>query len=169
MNLVSGLVGNRHRRFWVAFVSGVIAYLAATPLPHDVRALVGGDVFFVVYIGLAVHLAKEMTPAVLRRHSGAADEGAVVIFLVTAFAIVISLVSIFSLINRSDGGVGWLLFAAIVSIPLGWITTHTVASLHYAHLYYARNEAGADAGGIDFPGTPEPGSATFSTSGSSSE
>lgn len=161
MSVLDGFFGSRHRRFWVAFAGGIAAYAAATPLPHDLRALVGGDVFFFVYLALVVHLARALTPDVLRKHAAVADEGAFMIFLVTTFAITISLLSIFSLINRAGSDERWLALAAIVSVPLGWVATHTVASLHYAHLFYARDAAGEDVGGIDFPGTPEPGISDF--------
>ena len=45
----------------------------------------------------------------------------------------------------------------MASIPLGWLTLHTVASFHYANLFYALDAGGGEAGGLDFPGTPEPG------------
>ena len=34
---------------------------------------------------------------------------------------------------------------------------HTLAAFHYANLFYAPAPDGVEAGGLDFPGTPEPG------------
>ena len=34
---------------------------------------------------------------------------------------------------------------------------HTLAAFHYANLFYAPAPAAARRGGLDFPGTPEPG------------
>jgi uncharacterized membrane protein len=47
-----------------------------------------------------------------------------------------------------------------VSVPLGWLTLHTVIAFHYAHLYYAagppKGGARTDARGLGFPGAEEP-------------
>jgi uncharacterized membrane protein len=47
---------------------------------------------------------------------------------------------------------------AIASVLLGWLTLHTIAAFHYAHLYYAKavSSRGQDAGGLEFPDTNEP-------------
>ena len=46
---------------------------------------------------------------------------------------------------------------AVAGVPLGWLTLHTLAAFHYANLYYAPRPGGREAGGLDFPGTKEPG------------
>jgi hypothetical protein len=45
---------------------------------------------------------------------------------------------------------------AAAAVPLGWLTLHAMVAFHYAHLYYAPAASG-DAGGLEFPRTPEPG------------
>ena len=41
------------------------------------------------------------------------------------------------------------------TLVLSWVFSNTIYTLHYAHLYY-RARHGSDAGGLDFPKTPEP-------------
>lgn len=43
----------------------------------------------------------------------------------------------------------------VVTLVLAWLFSNVVYALHYAHLYYSRDD-GKDAGGIDFPGDEEP-------------
>jgi uncharacterized membrane protein len=71
-------------------------------------------------------------------------------------AVVTSLVAIYLLVSapgpiRAAAGL-----TAVAGIPLGWLTLHTMASFHYANLFYARRD-GVEARGLDFPGTDEPG------------
>lgn len=76
----------------------------------------------------------------------------------TVIASALSLGAIFTLVNREEAA-GLPLILAISSIPLGWVTLHTVMAFHYAHLYYTPLGSGAkrgDSGGLEFPGTREP-------------
>ena len=63
--------------------------------------------------------------------------------------------AIFLLLRRVEE-VGSGLLLAVASIPLGWLMLHTLAAFHYANLFYAPAPGGGEAGGLDFPGTPEP-------------
>lgn len=51
----------------------------------------------------------------------------------------------------------------VVTLLLIWLFANAVYTLHYAHDYYTPHpeQRGKDCGGIDFPGTPEPGYADF--------
>ncbi len=52
---------------------------------------------------------------------------------------------------------GLLTVACAVAVLGGWAVTHLSFALQYAFLYYRSDPPG----GLDFPGTPEPGSAEF--------
>jgi len=43
----------------------------------------------------------------------------------------------------------------IATLVLAWVFSNTVYALHYAHLFYLDAD-GRDAGGLDFPDTPQP-------------
>jgi len=71
-------------------------------------------------------------------------------------AATVAVVSLFQALNHS-GETVWTLLLAFGSVIFGWLTIHTMTALHYAHLYYSRDEAaGKDQGGLDFPDTPTP-------------
>ena len=98
----------------------------------------------------------------MRRRASVADEGIPLIVLLALAAVVLSLAAIFALLAGEGRPDPWDLPLAIASVPLGWLTLHTIAAFHYAHLYYAtEGEDVRDAGGLDFPGTREPGAWDF--------
>jgi uncharacterized membrane protein len=44
----------------------------------------------------------------------------------------------------------------VATLCLCWTFTNLVYALHYAHLFYTRDRAGHDSGGLKFPDTEEP-------------
>lgn len=151
-----------HGRFYCAALAGLALWLAAWALQWPLPPLVGGDTFFLIYLALMVRFALRITPDGLRRRAGIEDEGIPLIVLLALAAVVLSLVSIFALLARDGTPDPLELSLAIASVPLGWSTLHTIAAFHYAHLFYATaGEDAGDAGGLDFPGTKEPGAWDF--------
>jgi uncharacterized membrane protein len=149
----------RHARFYVALAVG-LAVLAATIAmgfgSKALRTLLAGNAFFLAYLVLTALYLGRATAAHLRRAAVADDEGLPLILLLTAVAVALSVGAIFLLLRDAGeaatrGGV-----LAVAGVPLGWLTLHTLAAFHYARLYYAP-AAGRDSGGLEFPGTAEPG------------
>src|SRR5262249_590036 len=70
------------------------------------------------------------------------------------------LAALFSLLAGQERPATRFLVLAILSVLLGWFTLHTVVAFRYAHLYYSRGLATEgdprDAGGLEFPGNPQP-------------
>jgi uncharacterized membrane protein len=88
----------------------------------------------------------------------------ILIVIITIAAIALSVTTMVSLLNAKGRPDALTLVLAIASVPLGWLTLHTVAAFHYAHLYYTRaagKGAGRDAAGLNFPDTEEPTSWDF--------
>lgn len=153
-----------HGRFYFAALSGLALWLAASAQHWAMPPLIGGNAFFLVYLALMLRFAAQITPDGLRKRAAVEDEGMPLIALLAIGAVVLSLVSIFALLARDPDP--WELSLAIASVPLGWLTLHTIAAFHYSHLFYAADDpdAGADAdcaGGLDFSGTREPGAWDF--------
>lgn len=48
----------------------------------------------------------------------------------------------------------------LATLAIAWLFGNTVYALHYAHLFYTAR-GGKDAGGLDFPQTPEPDYSDF--------
>jgi uncharacterized membrane protein len=151
---------SRHARFYVALAVGLAALpiLAAAGIDSwALRIVLAGNGFFLVYLALTALFAGRATAEHLRATAAADDEGLPLIFLLAATAVALSIGAIFLLLRvageaESRGGV-----LAVAGVPLGWLTLHTVVAFHYARLYYAPAPGGGDLGGLDFPGTPEPG------------
>lgn len=142
----------RHGRFLSAFAIGaLLAFIARVQEISPVLSLLSGvNAFFLLYLGLMAMRIPALTPAELRRHSGAADEGVALILVLTALAVATSLTSIFLVLNAPESGTG-LQIAALIGVPLGWSALHVVVAFHYAHLHYRGSQPG-----MVFPGKGEP-------------
>jgi uncharacterized membrane protein len=149
-----------HARFYTAVLLGVIVWTATGMLVQPVRLMVAGDCFFGVYLVLMAVLATRATPDDMRRRASFEDEGIILIVLISLTAISLSIGSIFALLNEPERPDTFRLALAIASVPLGWLTLHTIAAFHYAHLYYSKALSSRGhrqtAGGLEFPDTSEP-------------
>lgn len=153
-----------HGRFYIAAFGGLALWLTAWTRHWPMPPLIGGDAFFLIYLALMLRFAVRITPDGLRRRAGVEDEGMPLIALLAFGAVVLSLASIFGMLARNPDP--WELSLAVASVPLGWLTLHTIAAFHYSHLFYAPDDTevrgeDAGAGGLDFPGTREPGAWDF--------
>jgi uncharacterized membrane protein len=156
---------HRHRNFILsailALVSGAVIRATGGVTLALPLVLIVADMFSALYLVLLLSQAAGLTPDVLRRHATDADEGLPLILLVAVGIVATSMTAIF-LVLAAPGGVsvagGGL---ALCSVPLGWAMLHSVFAFHYAREFYTPQEGegdGArDTGGLEFPGTPEPG------------
>jgi uncharacterized membrane protein len=124
------------------------------------RVVVAGDFFFAVYLASTAILALRATAEDMRKRASHADEGMTLVILLTLSAISLSLWAIFTLVGEGKRPDRLEFALSIASVPLGWLTLHTVAAFRYAHLYYTQVESAGeepeDTGGLAFPGTREP-------------
>ena len=158
----------RHGQFFAAALMGVAglaaAFLFSIPLPYTL----GANLFFVVYSGLILAELPSMTPKYLQAHARNADLPVFLIFAVTLMIVAVAVGSLFALMNaRRTPSTAELAFA-LASIPLGWFTIQAMASMHYAHIYWIRDDDASDegkhgkpAGGLDFPGKSPPNGPDF--------
>ena len=152
---------HRHIRFVISFAAslgagGLALWAGLSPI---LSLLIGANCCFALYLGLELWLAAARTPALLRQKAAEDDEGVPLILLLALATILISLSAIFRVVNA--GPESWVeAVLALTTIPLGWAVLHTLAAFHYAYLYYAAHQ-NADAAGIDFPATSEPGVTEF--------
>lgn len=159
-----------HRRvaFYVAAVAGVAAWLGGRWLAPGLDIIIGADTFFVFYLVLALAGMPRLTADFLKHRADSADQPVWIIFVVTLATAVVALVSLFILINRKESPGALALVLTLASVPLGWFTIHTMAALHYAHLYWqSPDRRTPSAGGknsrrgLQFPGDAEPGGWDF--------
>lgn len=149
-----------HAKFYFALIMGLLAALVGQSLPVPVRILVAGDCFFIAYLVVTGLLVLNAQADQMRRRSEYADEGIHIIILITLTGVALTLASIFMIFQEPSPAPIWHLVLVIVSLPLGWMTLHTVSALHYGHLYYQAkdntSDTGKDRGGLIFPDTSEP-------------
>lgn len=157
----------RHRRFLIAFGIGLLLGAASLllPLSRLDRMLVAADGFFVVYLWLMLRFTRRTEPDDLRAHAELSDEGLPLILALALGTVTLSLVSIFAILNAAAAP-PLEIALALASVPLGWAMLHMLSAFHYASLYYAPADpipsaTQRDSGGLDFPGTSEPGAWDF--------
>lgn len=149
----------RHFSFYLGAASGLAALLFGWSFGTDITPVIAANAFFAVYICTTLAMFKNLTPDYLRKHASSSDAPVWLIFLMTLFAVVAAMISLFLLINGRAAAEPLHLVIALVSVPLGWFTIHLMAAIHYAHLYWQPGHAAADKTarrGLEFPGTKDP-------------
>ena len=150
---------HHHRWFYTALIVAALVWLFSGVFLPTLRLFAAGDAFYLSYLILTVWLVVGMSPTEIRRRAEIDDEGMVFIAITTVVAVGFSLVSIFELLNQTDKPDVVRLVLSIGSAPLAWSVLHTVAAVHYAHMYYSDSDPGpgrADVGGLSFPDSNEP-------------
>ncbi len=148
---------SRHRRFLWAFAFGAALFAAVqfAPMSAALRALLGVNAFFVIYLALMLRFAQTASLDDLRQHAEQADEGLGFIFALAVMAVAVSLTAIVLVLTGPAVGI-WAQLLALSAAPLGWGMVHVLAGFHYAHLYF-RPEGKVARGGLVFPGKTAPG------------
>lgn len=148
---------SRHTRFLAAF--GIGALVSATALVQGMAAenalLAGANACFILYLALIFRVIRASGPVELRLHAGQSDEGVALILVFALMAVVASIAAIFLVLNTEEATLRARVLA-LASLPLGWLTVHVLAALHYAHLHYRDSYAG-----MVFPGRGEPDAMDF--------
>lgn len=149
-----------HVRFYLSAAVGAAVWAGAGALDPPIRLVAAGDGFFVAYLGSMAIFVRRATLASMRRRAAVDDEGIAVIVLMTLAVIGLSMGSIFTVVNQGAMADPWHSALLVANVPLGWFTLHTLAAMHYEHVYYGRAEEGEgkqrDEGGLAFPGTKDP-------------
>ena len=123
-------------QFAVSACIGVVALAIALVLRTPLAFSIGANAFFAAYTVIVVAQMPLLTGRYLSKNARATDQPALVIFAVTLIVVTVAISSLFHP-DQSRGQrapVELTLRAAVV--PLGWLTIHTMAALHYAHLYW---------------------------------
>ena len=151
------LKSSRHGRFLLAFGFGGLIGLAAwvQGVAPVFCILTAASAFFVTYLTMMLTLVRKCGPAELRRHADRDDEGVAIILVLAIAAVAVSAAAIYLVLGSPTSSIV-AKAAALLNVPLGWATVHTLAAFHYAYLYYR----GSDQS-LTFPGKGEPGAWDF--------
>jgi uncharacterized membrane protein len=157
MNWLTGSL-SRHGRFFSALACGLLTALATRLAGFDAPLLAGGDVFYLVFLGLCLTmLAGQKTPD-LKARAKTEDEGIVIVVLITLATAAYFCDGVFTALNRKHAVEMVSLAMAGIGTLAGWLTLHTVMAFHYADIHYFDDpDVVGDEGDLAFPGGGDPG------------
>lgn len=142
-----------------------IGLMAAMTLAwHQARAVPWGDALVMGFDLGALAFAVSLLPLTrdhgahdMRRHSAGNDANRGWVLAITALTTLTILAAIIGELPAAKQGNWFAIVKLVGTLTLSWVFTNLIFMLHYAHMHYARGPDGtADAGGFDFPSTPEP-------------
>jgi uncharacterized membrane protein len=152
-----------------------LAFLLLLPAAAwGIHAVFGGGWSAAVALGFdaaaALFLAS-LLPLVLRHEAeairgraAANDANRVIVLVISSVLTVVVMSAIAGELPGARAGDLAAIIGLILTLVLIWLFANSVYALHYAHEFYTAERAdGAprDRGGLDFPGTPEPGYRDF--------
>ncbi|HEX2759647.1 MAG TPA: hypothetical protein VHM27_03995, partial [Rhizomicrobium sp.] len=73
----------RHIRFYSALVCGIAAWAICRMFDNDAALLAGGDVFYLVFLGLCLVMIAGQKAADLKARAKTEDEGIAIVVLIT--------------------------------------------------------------------------------------
>ncbi|MCM2399399.1 DUF1345 domain-containing protein [Rhizobium sp. S95] len=157
-------IDRRHRPFVVALLLALVTLPITMPLVPGFTVEIAAIVFFLGYLLQIAHRMPVLTAAHFRASADSDDAPALTIIAVTLLVVAVAVISLFLALNHVAASTGWTLGLAFCSVILGWMTIHTMAAMHYAHIFWRPSTAGGKKthkGGMDFPDTEEPGGYEF--------
>ncbi|HSI39647.1 MAG TPA: DUF1345 domain-containing protein [Xanthobacteraceae bacterium] len=160
MTRAIGAIRARPWLFGAIALGAGIALLLPESLDLITRMLAGwcgGAAAFVLLVCTTMSARSQKS---LQTLAEALDDGAVPILILALFATAASFIAVaFELQGLERVAPEHRAFhigLAGATIILSWFFVQTVFSVHYAHVYYGDDEAGADRGGLDFGGDAPP-------------
>lgn len=155
--IFNSVISHRHGPFLAALALAAAAAFGVSILTFSLALETAAVTFFLSYLIMMAFRFPQLTQNYLRQHVETADEPAFVIIGVAVVTVAISFISLFIALNQPEGDRGGLQLAlTFVAIIAGWMTIHTMAAVHYAHLYWQPDPSTrmirAPHGGLEFPG-----------------
>ncbi|AQR75823.1 hypothetical protein BXU08_10480 [Sphingomonas sp. LM7] len=110
----------------------------------------GAALFLLSALPLLRHRSDDM-----RRSARRNDANRLLLLLITLAVSLVVLVAVASELMQGQSPDAGSIGLIVGTLALCWVFSNTIYALHYAHLFY-RDDNGSDAGGLEFPETPEP-------------
>lgn len=119
--------------------------------------MIGFDLAVLGFLASLVPVLRAGDVAAMRRHSAQNDANRIIVLVISTVITLVVLAAIAGELPDARRGVPGALARLIATLLLTWLFANLVYALHYAHEYYRPGTAsGADAGGLEFPGTAQP-------------
>lgn len=119
--------------------------------------VIGFDAAVVGFTASLWPLARDHSAAEMRRHASENDANRGVVLVIAAMVTLAMMLAMVAELPGAHGGDKAAIAKLVLTLALGWLFSNLTFALHYAHMFYgAGNTPSKDAGGFDFPGTPEP-------------
>lgn len=150
---------------WLAHHWSLLAIVAITassafwPIEGTIatRLSIGWIVGVLVFLAVSFHKAlRSGNPDRLRQRAADQDVVGRAILPLALFAATASIASVVGELIGPGHPSASQSVVAVATVAVSWVFIHTIFAFHYARRYYARDQAGEDAGGLMFPGTAEP-------------
>ncbi len=162
--LIRRVVGfDAHHRIFAALLLAGISFGMAWRFHLPVRALIAWDVFAASSVAFAWMRILGAKARASVNTAKLDDSSRTAIFLLVIGAALASLFAVGALLISAKGVSGERAAAhailAVATVLCSWTLTHTIFTLHYAHMFYrnTRGQPKDTAGtGLDFPGEKHP-------------
>ena len=144
--------------FLVLLPAALFAYRAAMHTADWLDPLaMAFDFAAAVFLLSLIPLLRDSEAADIRKHAAENDANRVALLVITTVLTFAVMAAITSELKGAQAHDPVAMAKLIGTLLLIWLFANTVYALHYAHLFYSREEkTGKDASGIDFPGTKTP-------------
>ncbi len=143
------------RVVWAAVLGLAAGLVAATFTLPQAAALIGWVVAGGSYLMMVWFVVWPLEPESTRRLAVRLDPGrtlADVLVVLAGVAILAAVALTLVRAGTAHGGTkAYLLTVGILSVVVGWVSVHTVFTLHYARLYYRGEPGGIEFNEADLP------------------
>ena len=143
-------------RFLLFFVLLVVGLALAIPTAGWSKGLLlGFDAaaigFLVAQMSTFRYNARQMRDAARRN-----DANGIQLLVITFLLSVVIMAAVVAELSEAEQLSLTAKLLVALSLVLVWIFGNAVYTLHYAHLFYTRDDGGKDSAGLEFPKTKEP-------------
>lgn len=135
------------------------ALLPIYQLDWMLRVVIGWDIGALTLNAMSWRFILHADARETERRASAQDPGRAMVWVMVLVASLASLFASVGALHRvgSSPQASWWTLLSLIGVALAWVLTHTVYTLHYAHLYYRHSRAG----GLRFPGDRPPADIDF--------
>jgi uncharacterized membrane protein len=157
------IAGQMKHPFFIAFFA--VLAIALVPLALFVDKglvlIVAFDIAAVVFLAAVWRRMGRAAPGTLRQSAADNDAGRGMMLVIASLVLLAVMVSVGLELQAPERGAALKLGVSMLTLTLAWFFGNVLFAIHYAHMFYDRQDSGKDAGGLDFPGDDAPDFSDF--------